>query len=218
MACLKYDLNDYRVQYLVTSDEHLAKLINYIEISELVVEENGFQCLLKFIIGQQISDKARDTIWKKICLEFGNMTPQKLLQIEECALRQMGLTRRKVECIKALAREINEQKIKFEDFQILSNEMIIDNLTKIKGIGRWTVEMYLIFSLGREDILAKGDGTIKRTIQWMYGLCELPSDAELENFFEKWREYASIVSLFLWKSVALGLTNKPFKDAISGKK
>lgn len=218
MVHLKYDLNDYRVQYLIKTDENLAKLIKYIKSSELVIEEDGFQCLVKFIIGQQISDKARDTIWKKFCLGVGSLTPHKLLQIEESELRRRGLTRKKVECVRTVARWVIDKKIVFEDFQILSNDIIIDNLTRIKGIGRWTAEMYLIFSLEREDILAKGDGTIKRTVQWMYDLCELPSDVEIERFFENWREYATIVSLFLWKSVALGLTNKPFAEAVSEEK
>lgn len=218
MAYLKYDLNDYRVQYLIKTDENLAKLIKYIKSSELVIEEDGFQCLVKFIIGQQISDKARDTIWKKFCLEVGSLTPHKIIQIEESELRRVGLTRKKIECIRTVARWVVEKKIVFENFYTLSNDIIIDNLTRIKGIGRWTAEMYLIFSLGREDILAQGDGTIKRTIQWMYDLHELPSDAEIERFFDNWRKYATIVSLFLWKAIALGLTNKPFSKAVSEEK
>ena len=75
--------------------------------------------------------------------------------------------------------------------------------------------MYLIFSLGRENVLSNGDGTIRRTIQWMYGLEDLPSSKELAKFFINWNEYATIVSSYLWKSISLGLTQKPFDEAIS---
>ena len=74
--------------------------------------------------------------------------------------------------------------------------------------------MYLIFSLGRENVLSKGDGTIKRTIQWMYDLDTPPSTKEVARYFSNWTEYATIVSSYLWKSIALGLTQKPFYEAL----
>ena len=74
--------------------------------------------------------------------------------------------------------------------------------------------MYLIFSLGRENVLSKGDGTIKRTIQWMYNLDNLPSSDSLVEYFSNWSQYATIVSAYLWKSIELGLTQKPFDDII----
>lgn len=218
MVCFKYDLSDQRVKYLADSDVNLGKLIKCIKTSELVIEEDGFKCLFKYIVGQQISDKARKTIWQRICLEFGNVTPEVLLLKKETELRRIGLTRRKVECIKDLAKKIVEEKINFEHFRMLSNEEIVTKLTNIKGIGHWTAEMYLIFSLGREDVLSKGDGTIKRVIQWMYDLNELPSAIVIEKYFVNWREYATIVSLFLWRAIDLGLTKKPFCEAISEEK
>ena len=74
--------------------------------------------------------------------------------------------------------------------------------------------MFLIFSLGREKVLSKSDGTIRRTIKWMYNLENLPSEAELDNYFEKWKDYATIVSSFLWKSIELGLTKYSFEEII----
>ena len=75
--------------------------------------------------------------------------------------------------------------------------------------------MYLIFSLGRENVLSKGDGTIRRTIQWMYGLEKLPSTDMLFKYFSSWTQYATIVSSYLWKSIELGLVQKPFNEIIS---
>lgn len=212
MDYIKYDLNDKRVQYLIRTDAALGKLIQYIGSSELVIEKDGFRCLVKYIVGQQISDKARETIWQRICKSLDNVTPNAILLTSDSVLREMGLSGRKAEYIKILATEIAEGRIDFEKFLSLTNEEIIAKLTALKGIGRWTAEMYLIFSLGRENVLSKGDGTIKRTIQWMYNLENLPSAKEVTKYFSNWNKYATIVSSYLWKSIALGLTQKPFNE------
>lgn len=212
MDYLKYDLNDERVQYLIRTDAALGKLIQYIGTSELVIEKDGFRCLVKYIVGQQISDKARETIWQRICKTFGNVTPNAILLASDSVLREIGLSGRKVEYIKILATEIVEGRIDFEQFLPLTNEEIVAKLIALKGIGRWTAEMYLIFSLGRENVLSKGDGTIKRTIQWMYALEDPPSAKEVAAYFSDWIEYATIVSSYLWKSIALGLTQEPFNE------
>ena len=214
MLCLYYDLNNAKVQYLLQTDEKLSKLIRYIGDSELVIEDNGFKCLVKYIIGQQISDKVREIIWQRICTIYGDITPKKILEVQDNELKQVGLSERKVIYIKTLARAIINEDIKFDEFYKLTNEEIIKRLTSLKGIGQWTAEMYLIFSLGRENVLSKGDGTIKRTIQWMYNLDNLPSSDSLVEYFSNWSQYATIVSVYLWKSIELGLTQKPFDDII----
>ncbi len=214
MSYLKYDLNDKRVQYLVQTDAILGKLIQYIGTSELVIEKDGFRCLVKYIIGQQISDKARETIWQRICSTLDNVTPNTILLTKDITLRGTGLSSRKVEYIKILAAEILAGRIVFEKFSTLTNEEVIAQLIKLKGIGRWTAEMYLIFSLGRENVLSKSDGTIRRTIQWMYDLDVPPSANDVARYFSNWYEYATIVSSYLWKSIALGLTQKPFYEAL----
>ena len=214
MTNLKYDLNDSRVQYLISTDKSLGRLIMHIGTCEISLEKDGFKCLVKYIVGQQISDKARETIWQRICTNFGDVTPEVMLSINDSDLRAVGLSGRKVEYIKTLAAAIVNKTIDFEAFQTHSNSEIIADLTAIKGIGQWTAEMYLIFSLGRENVLSKGDGTIKRTIQWMYGLKELPTSKVLTERFSYWTDYATIVSAYLWESIALGLTHKAFDDAI----
>jgi len=215
MLCLHYNLDNEKVQYLLQTDKALNKLIRYIGSSELEIEEDGFKCLVKYIVGQQISDKARETIWQRICTIYGNITPEILLMIKDNDLQQVGLSERKVTYIKILARAIINKDIDFKEFSKLTNEEIIKRLTTLKGIGQWTAEMYLIFSLGREDVFSKGDGTIRRTIQWMYNLEALPSSSELSQCFSIWTKYATIVSSYLWKSIQLGLTQKPFNDIIS---
>ena len=215
MLCLNYDLDNEKVKYLIGTDEKLSKLIRYINKSELIIEEDGFKCIVKYIIGQQISDKARETIWQRVCTVLENVTPEKILVTSDEKLKKVGLSERKVTYIKILATAILDGNINFSEFKKLTNEEVIKKLTTLKGIGQWTAEMYLIFSLGRENVLSKGDGTIKRTIQWMYDLEELPSSERLVEYFSSWTQYATIVSSYFWKSIELELLRKPFNDIIS---
>ncbi len=214
MYLLKFDLKDEKVQYLVKSDEKLGKLLKYIRTSELTIEKNGFQCLVKYIIGQQISDKARETIWQRLCVTLGDVMPDIILSTEISELRSLGLSGRKAEYIKSLAVSASEKVIDFEEYRVLSNKEIIDKLTELKGIGQWTAEMYLIFSLGRENVLSKQDRTIRRAIQWMYNLESIPSAEELTEYFSNWIKNATIVSSYLWKAIALGLTRKSFDEIV----
>lgn len=215
MLSLHYDLDNEKVKYLINTDEKLGKLIRYINKTELIIEEDGFKCIVKYIIGQQISDKARETIWQRVCAIWKNITPEKILEIEDNELKRVGLSERKINYIKILASAVISKDINFCDFKELTNEEIIKKLTALKGIGQWTAEMYLIFSLGRENVLSKGDGTIRRTIQWMYDLEKLPSSEILLKYFSSWTQYATIVSSYLWKSIELGLVQKPFDEIIS---
>ena len=215
MLSLHYDLDNEKVKYLISTDNRLGKLIKYINKTELIIEEDGFKCIVKYIIGQQISDKARETIWQRVCAILKNVTPEKILAISDNELRKIGLSERKVNYIKILASAVISKDINFHDFKELTNEEIIKKLTALKGIGQWTAEMYLIFSLGRENVLSKGDGTIRRTIQWMYDLEKLPSSEMLTKYFSSWSQYATIVSSYLWKSIELGLVQKPFNKIIS---
>lgn len=215
MLSLHYDLDNEKVKYLITTDDKLGKLIKYINKTELIIEEDGFKCIVKYIIGQQISDKARETIWQRVCAILKNITTENILAINDNELRKVGLSERKINYIKILASAVISEDINFYDFKELTNEEIIKKLTALKGIGQWTAEMYLIFSLGRENVLSKGDGTIRRTIQWMYDLEKLPSSEILLKYFSSWTQYATIVSSYLWKSIELGLVQRPFNEIIS---
>lgn len=146
MLSLHYDLDNEKVKYLINTDEKLGKLIRYVNKTELIIEEDGFRCIVKYIIGQQISDKARETIWQRVCAIWKNITPEKILEIEDNELRRVGLSKRKINYIKILASAVIGKDINFCDFKELTNEEIIKKLTALKGVGQWTAEMYLIFS------------------------------------------------------------------------
>lgn len=212
MEILEYNLKNEKVKYLINSDSKLGKLIKFIGTSKLTLEPDGFKCIVKYIIGQQISDKARETIWQRFCSNYKDINPKLILSIDDNELKQIGLSEKKVEYIKTLAHAIVNNEIDFNSFSNLTNEEIIKKLISLKGIGRWTAEMYLIFSLGREDVLSKGDGTVKRTIQWLYNLDNLPLSSELDFYFRSWKKYATIVSAYFWKSIEMGLQQINFDE------
>lgn len=207
---LEFNINDKEIQFLINTDEKLGYLIKYIGNVKLELEKDGFQCIVKYVIGQQISDKARETIWRRLCNLCKEVKPVEVLNQTQEDLRGIGLSNRKIECIRLFSSYLMNKKIEFKKFEVLSNEEIINSLTFVKGIGRWTAEMYIIFSLGRVDVLSKSDGTIRRSIQWMYNLKKLPSEKEIACYFKKWKNYETIVSIYFWKSISLGLQRVPF--------
>lgn len=215
MRSIVYDLENEKVKFLIETDEKLSRLIRYIGVSEIAIENDGFKCLVKYIIGQQISDKVREIIWQRFCFILKPVTPKHILEIEDEKFKTVGLSQSKTNYIRNLACAIVNGDIIFENHCRLSNKEIIKELIAIKGIGQWTAEMYLIFSLGREDVLSTTDGTIKRVIQWMYNLTTVPKDGDLVCYFKKWFKYATIVSAYFWETTKLGLTKKKFDDIMN---
>lgn len=211
MYIVEYDLENEKVKHLINIDEKMGKLIKYVGNTQLVIEEDGFRCVVKYIIGQQISDIVRGTIYQRVC-KFNEITPENMILAKEKDLKTLGLSSRKIEYIKILAQAIIDKKIDFNEFHKLNNAEIIQKLTVLKGIGKWTAEMYLIFSLCREDVFSKGDGTIKRAIQWMYNLKELPNESELEKYSANWKKYATIVSAYFWTAGKLGVFKTPYSE------
>ena len=123
----KYTLHDKKVQYLTQTDEKLGKLINYIGNIEIAIENDGFKCLTKYIIGQQISDKARETIWKRAYNCFGDIDPALILSISDFELKSLGLSGRKIEYIKILAQCITDNKLDFSELEMCILRSLADS-------------------------------------------------------------------------------------------
>lgn len=208
-----YKFNDGIIQDLAKTDNKVYILIKYIDQVEVELEKDGFKCITNFIIGQQISNKARATIWQRFLKYYDNdITPDNLLNTDENKLRKLGISIRKINSIKELAKSINTNEINFTKLKDCDNEKIIKKLTKIKGVGKWTAEMYLIFSLGRENVLSTKDGTLKRGIKWMYELKELPTDEEINGYFKKWHGKETIITFYFWKAVEMNLLKENFNN------
>ncbi|MCG3163744.1 MAG: DNA-3-methyladenine glycosylase [Acidobacteria bacterium] len=164
-----------------------------------------FETLVDAIISQQLSTKAAETIvgrFKAIYAPARFPKPAHILTTPDETLRATGMSGAKVAFVKDLAAKTEEGAIKFSRLARLSDEEIIEMLVPVKGIGVWTVHMFLIFSLGRMDVLPVGDLGIRRAIERLYGFDHTPNAAEIEQLAEErgWRPFCSIASWFLWRS------------------
>jgi DNA-3-methyladenine glycosylase II len=165
---------------------------------------DAYEAIARAIVGQQLSTKAAASIWGKLVDAFGGSMPEpgELLAADEAVLRDAGLSRAKVGFLRDLATRIAEGELDLKQLPELSDEDVIAELIQIHGVGRWTAEMFLIFHLGRPDVVSTGDLGIRRAVQIEYGLDELPAPAELERIAEPWRPHRTLACLYLWRSLA----------------
>jgi len=164
---------------------------------------DAYEALARAIVGQQLSTKAARSIWERVAALFGGRTPApaELIEIEPQTLRDAGLSWSKVAYLRDLAERVQDGDLDLEALPQLADEEVIAELTRIKGIGRWTAEMFLIFHLGRPDVLSTGDLGIRRAAQLAYGLDELPAPEKLERIAEAWRPHRTLACLYLWRSL-----------------
>lgn len=170
---------------------------------EVATAPDPFYSLLELIISQQLSVKAADTIVQRFVDVFAEdgITPEKVLQIPLEQLRSLGISWSKAQYLKNIAEAVIAGSLKFEMLPALSDEEVITVLTAIKGIGRWTAEMFLMFTLGRPDVMSYGDVGLQNAIQRLYGFKEKPTQAEMEIISNQWKPYRTYACKLLWKSL-----------------
>jgi DNA-3-methyladenine glycosylase II len=177
-----------------------------------VPHKNYYQELVESIVSQQLSVKAAATILKRFVALFGDdfPAPDEVLKKDIEELRGVGLSRQKGSYIQDLALKVIEGEVRFNHLDALTNDEVIAELIKIKGVGLWTVHMFLIFSMGRLDVLPTGDLGIKNGVQKLYGLEKQPTEQEIVEIAlkNKWHPYESAASWYVWKS----LNNTPAID------
>jgi DNA-3-methyladenine glycosylase II len=167
-----------------------------------------FAAVIQAIVSQQLSTKAADTIYRRFLALFPqNGTPgaREVLAADETVLRGVGLSRQKISYLRDLSAKVSEGAIVFETLPSLSDEGVIETLVRVKGIGRWSAEMFLIFQLRRPDVWPVDDLGIRKAVQQAYRLRSLPSRERLLRLGETWRPYRTVASWYLWAS----LDNKP---------
>ena len=171
---------------------------------------DAYEALARAIVGQQLSTKAAASIWAKLLGQFGDRTPTaaELVAADHDELRKAGLSNSKVSYLKELAGRIESGEFELDRLAELADEDVITELIEVKGIGRWTAEMFLIFHLGRPDVVSAGDLGIRRAIQIAYELEDLPGPTDLERIAEPWRPHRTLACLYLWRS----LDNEPVVD------
>src|SRR3954468_17782982 len=195
-------------QYLRAADPVLRALIDRVGPLDEEARRRGrpadaYGALLRAIVGQQLSSRAARTIHGRVLELFGGRlpTPAELLAAEPDTLRAAGLSRAKVAYLRDLAERVERHELELERFAELPDDEVSAQLLAVKGLGRWTVDMFLIFHLRRPDVLAVGDLGIRRAAQIAYGLDDLPKADELERIAEPWRPHRSLASLYLWRSL-----------------
>lgn len=164
---------------------------------------DGYQALARAIVGQQLSTKAAASIWGRVTELFGGETPapSQLLEVDGSELRDAGLSWSKVGFLKDLAERVEDGRLDLARLGELSDEDVVAELTEIKGVGRWTAEMFLIFHLARPDVISTGDLGIRRATQLAYELEDLPGPTDLERIAEPWRPHRTLACLYLWRSL-----------------
>ena len=169
-----------------------------------------FKALVHAIVSQQLSTKAAATISARFGALFGARfpTPAQVDTVDDARLRGVGLSFQKVGYVRDLCRRIQDGSLPLKALAKLPDEGVIEALTQVKGIGRWTAEMFLMFRLHRPDVLPVGDLGIVKAVQKNYGLRKLPTPDRLNRMGEVWRPYRSIACWYLWAS----LDNVPAKD------
>ncbi len=190
-------------KHLSKSDPILAVVIKRIKLTPLKLRENYFQALIHAIANQQLSGKAAQTILSRMVALFklkeGEFpTPQKYLKMSDLKLRGAGFSFAKISYTKNVASFFIERKKEMAQVDKLSDEEIIKLLTSIKGVGVWTAEMFMIFSLGREDIFSYGDLGLRNGLQKIYNFKKAPTMKQMKKIVESWQPYRTHGSRYMW--------------------
>ena len=162
-----------------------------------------FAMTVRSIVSQQLSVKAADTIHRRLlaALETKHATPDGILALDQDRMRACGLSWAKVASVRDLATKITDGSLALDALDALDDDAVIDALTAVRGIGRWSAEMFLIFRLGRPDILPVGDVGVQRAMRRLYGLRKHPSPARMTALARPWRPYRSVACWYLWRSL-----------------
>ncbi len=189
-------------QHLKKSDPVLAKIIKKAGPFKLKLQKGYFNTLVEAIMYQQLAGKAAETIFRR----FKALYPDKkfpaaedILKTSDAQLRSAGVSRQKISYLRDLSQKTLDGTLKLKGFTKMSDEEVLKNVTLVKGIGRWTGEMFLIFCLGRLDVLPVDDWGIVKGVKEAYGFKSVPKPRTIEKLAEKWRPYRSVATWYLWK-------------------
>lgn len=195
---------DQATNTLRERDPVLRGIIDRVGACTLILEGDAFRALAESIIYQQLATKAADTIAARFVALYPDRPfpgPTDVLETPNDTLREAGLSSQKVRYLKALAQRFANGTLDPSRFVAMSDEEIIEQLCKVKGIGRWTAEMFLIFSLGRPNVLPVDDFGVRKAVQRLYGLAELPSREQVREMGRKWEPYRTAATWYLWRSL-----------------
>ena len=191
--------------HLKRADPILAGLIGRVGPYRMELRTNGthYDALIRSIVFQQLSGKAASTIHRRFCALFPGKRPraQDVATSSDDRLRSAGLSRQKLRYVRDLSARVAEGSLPLAHLGRMADDAIIEHLVQVKGIGRWTAQMFLMFRLGRPDVLPELDLGVQAAIQRAYGLRVRPTPREVIRIGTPWRPYASVASWYLWRSL-----------------
>jgi DNA-3-methyladenine glycosylase II len=191
------------ITHLKKADPVLRAIIERVGPYKMEYRDPVFETLVRSIVYQQLSGRVASVIFGRLTAATpdSTITPEGVLRLTPRKMRALGLSKQKTEYIRDLARRTRAGQIDFTACSRLTDDELIERLTAVKGIGVWTVQMFLMFALQRPDVLPVGDLGVRAAMQRAYGLPELPKPAEMQRIAESWKPYCSIASWYLWRSL-----------------
>ncbi|MDE0108123.1 MAG: DNA-3-methyladenine glycosylase [Bryobacterales bacterium] len=190
-------------EHLARACPHMARLVREHGPCALQLHPEPFQMLVRSISAQQISGAAARSIIRRLegTIKPARITPAAVADCGEESLRRAGYSARKASYLLGLAREVLDGSLDFDSLATRPDDEIVERLTKLRGIGVWTAQMYLIFCLGRPDVLPYDDLGVRQALKNFHGLEELPRKREAIELAVPWRPYASVASWYCWRSI-----------------
>ncbi len=210
MNSFSYTLDSCPIKYLCSKDKHLSKVI--LSLGDLIysIHTDSFAFLAHEIVEQMLSVQAGNKIYSRlVSLCNGEVTPTQILELSPEEIKTTGMAYKKVHCLIDLAREVENNTIRFDLFPTMSDIEIMNSLTHIKGIGAWTSKMYLIFVLNRLDVLPYEDGAFLQSYRWLYNTTDCKPES-VKTRCKKWKPYSSLAARYMYRALDSGMTKSPF--------
>jgi DNA-3-methyladenine glycosylase II len=191
------------LKHLSLRDPALASIIESVGKYSIERRPEPFRSLVEAITYQQLAGRAADTIYGRFLKIYRGRfpSPRRILNTTEAELRAAGLSRQKIRYIRDLAAHVADGRLKLDLVASLEDSQVVEQLVQVKGIGKWTADMFLIFCLGRPDVLPVGDLGLRRAMMQTYGLPELPLPAKMQEIASAWKPYCSVATWYMWKSL-----------------
>lgn len=191
------------LDHLKASDPVLGRLIDQIGPYLIELLEPNYETLVKSIVLQQLSGKVAEIIFQRLVAAAGSgrLSPEAVLRLRPAKLRAIGLSKQKTQYIRELARQTVSGKLDLSALIAVPDEEVHARLTALKGIGPWTVHMFLIFALGRPNVMPSGDLGIRVAVRNVYGLAGMPKPGEVDQMARRWHPYCTVASWYLWRSL-----------------
>ena len=187
--------------HLAKKDRVLRKLMKAYPDAQLNTRGNAFETLARSIVGQQISVKAAQSVWNRFAAAAGTVDPATIVQLPDDTIRACGFSGQKTQYVKDLARHFHEGLVKPRRWKAMEDEAVIEDLVRVKGIGRWSAEMFLLFHMMRPDILPVGDLGLQRAMERHYNDGDPLTRDEMREIAKPWHPWSTVGTWYLWRSL-----------------